>query len=72
MKKKFVLEFDEEPALVFVSREGKGYTDELYINGELAQGVRDLQINSEVEGATEYEANYYVFQQKKESNYENI
>lgn len=59
MRKKFVLEFDEEPALVFVEPKfGRDSHTQLYQDGELVHGWRKVTIQSSVDDATSHEVEY--------------
>lgn len=58
-KKKFVLEFDEAPKLIYVSKTGyarKG--DTLYIDGKEVKGIRSITIRSSVDCLTTHEVEY--------------
>jgi hypothetical protein len=60
-KKKFILELDEVPALVFVSKEGIGRHDELYVKGEKVSGTKSVRIVSDLEEFTTHEVEYITF-----------
>ena len=57
---KYYVEFDEVPTLLFVSTEGYGNTDILYIDGELQLKTHDFEIRSNVEKTTEYTLNAFA------------
>ena len=57
MAEKFVLEFDEAPALIFVSRDGKG-EESLLINGVEVKGARSIIIRAGVDEFTTHEIKY--------------
>ncbi|EEM68493.1 MULTISPECIES: hypothetical protein [Bacillus cereus group] len=63
-KKKFILEFDEPPALVFVSRDGNN--DVLYINGERVQNWTAVKIDSAIDKYTEYDLSLLALKPKEE------
>jgi hypothetical protein len=44
---KFVMEFEQKPALVFVSMDGHGSYDTIFANGKELLSVRKYQITSE-------------------------
>ncbi|MGX5574111.1 hypothetical protein ACWKTS_22530 [Bacillus toyonensis] len=52
-KKKFNLEFDEPPALVFVAHDTQP-CGEVYINGEKIHGVTEINIKASTEEFTNY------------------
>lgn len=56
-KKKFILEFDEPPALVFVQRNEKAVC-ELYQDGEKVNGIRSLRIYTAFDEPTTHEVEY--------------
>jgi uncharacterized protein (DUF169 family) len=61
MKRKFVLELDEAPALVFVqNRAGLCSFDNavLYVDGEKVHGIRSLRIDASVDDITTHEIEY--------------
>jgi hypothetical protein len=59
MKKKFILEFDEEPALVFVQRKsGDIRNAELYQDGEEVKGCRTVRIDAGLDNLTTHEIEY--------------
>jgi hypothetical protein len=66
MKNKFVLEFDEEPALVFVQKKtSAGIRDaELYQDGEAVRGWRELTIRAAIHDITTHEVEYITGQTK--------
>lgn len=57
MEKKFALEFEEEPVLVFVQHR-LGDTFELYQDGEPVRGIREVNISAGYRIATEHEIKY--------------
>ncbi|HDR7526741.1 MULTISPECIES: hypothetical protein [unclassified Bacillus cereus group] len=63
-KKKFILEFDEPPALVFVSHDGNN--DVLYINGERVQNWTAVKIDSAIDKYTEYDLSLLALKPKEE------
>ncbi|MBO1583160.1 hypothetical protein J4P91_27035 [Bacillus sp. XF8] len=52
-KKKFVLEFDEPPALVFVSHDSKN--EEVYMHGKRIRDWTAIKIDSAIDKFTEYD-----------------
>lgn len=56
-KKKFVLEFDEAPALVFV-QEKVGSQCGIYQDGKEVKGVRNVRIYAAYDEATTHEIEY--------------
>jgi hypothetical protein len=68
MKKKFILEFDEEPALVFIQHKtGSIVGDaELYQDGIKVKGWRDLSIRASVDDFTTHEVEYITGQTNTE------
>jgi hypothetical protein len=57
VKKKFILELDEEPALVFVQKGLKcGFT--LYQDGKEVKGIRNLKIYAGYDSITTHEIEY--------------
>ncbi|NRG43301.1 hypothetical protein HRF87_00815 [Bacillus sp. CRN 9] len=62
---KKVLKFEEVPKLVFISKDGKGNNDELYVNGEKVTGEKEVKIYSVMEGFTEHEVSYLTSQVKE-------
>lgn len=55
-KRKFILEYDEQPSLVFVQR--KDGHAEIYQDGELVKGVRNISIDSGINDYTTHEIDY--------------
>ncbi|MES5849404.1 MAG: hypothetical protein NRZ52_30400 (plasmid) [Bacillus paranthracis] len=64
-EKKFALEFDEPPALVFISHDGK--KDDLYINGKGVQNWTAVKIDSAIDKYTEYDLSLLALKPKDES-----
>ncbi|PFS53463.1 hypothetical protein COK41_28760 [Bacillus cereus] len=64
-KKKFVLEFDEPPALVFVSHDGNN--DVLYINGKGVQNWTAVKIDSAIDKYTEFDLSLLALKPKEET-----
>jgi hypothetical protein len=60
IKKKFVLEFDEEPALVFVQRKfGTAVGDaEFYQDGKKVNGWRTLSIDAGIDDLTTHQVEF--------------
>jgi hypothetical protein len=58
---KYVLEFDDIPALIFVSYDGNGLFDSLLIDGKNELNRRKVTIKSDVESVTTYEMERYAF-----------
>ncbi|KAA1803574.1 hypothetical protein FXB61_005688 [Bacillus cereus] len=52
-EKKFALEFDEPPALIFVARDDKP-CGEVFINGEEIHGITEINIKASTEEFTNY------------------
>lgn len=57
MKHKFILEFDDAPALVFVQRNARG-SIEIYQDGKKLNGVRSIEIDAEVGEPTSHRVEY--------------
>lgn len=57
---KYYVEFDEIPTLLFISPEGHGSTDSLFIDGQWQARIHDCQIRCDVEKLTEYSLNAYA------------
>lgn len=57
MKRKFILEFDEAPALVFVQKDSKGII-EIYQDGQLLKGVRSIIIEASAGEVTTHAVEY--------------
>lgn len=57
---KYYVEFDEVPTLLFISTEGYGNTDALYIDGKLQLKMHDVEIRSDVEKLTDYTLNAFA------------
>ena len=57
---KYVLEFDDIPALVFVSFDGSGTYDTLILDGERESKRIGLTINSAVNELTTYDMKRYA------------
>jgi hypothetical protein len=67
MTRKFVLEFDEAPPLVFVQNKvGSDFT--LYQDGKNVRGIRSLKIYAGYDEATTHEVEYLTGKTKEESN----
>lgn len=66
MKRKFTLEFDEAPPLVFVqNRLGNDF--ELYQDGKKVNGIRSLSINAGYDDFTTHEVEYMTGKTKEEN-----
>jgi hypothetical protein len=63
MKKKFILEFDEAPAFVFVSENGQN-NEKIYKNGEEVEHWQALRVNSELNEFTTHEIDYVTVKKK--------
>lgn len=57
MKSKFVLELDEEPALVFVQKNARGGI-EVYQDGKQVKGIRSIRIEAGVDEVTTHTIEY--------------
>lgn len=57
---KYVMEFDDVPALIFVSFDGAGVTDKLFRFGEWMTDVRNYKIESDVQGMTTFDVSRYA------------
>ncbi|MGN7387736.1 hypothetical protein [Sporosarcina sp. SAFN-015] len=57
---KFALVFDEVPALVFVSYDGNGSTDQTFAHGVFMDDIKAVEIRSEVAAMTELITTKYV------------
>lgn len=57
---KYVMEFDDVPALIFVSFDGVGVTDKLFRFGEWMTDVRNYKIESDVQGMTTFDVSRYA------------
>jgi hypothetical protein len=67
MAKKFVLEFDEEPALVFVQHKtGDIQNAEFYQDGKEVKGVVALRIEAEIDHFTTHSIGYMTGATKSE------
>jgi hypothetical protein len=62
-KKKFVLEFDEAPAFVFVSEDGQN-KEKIYKNGEEVEHWRSLKVFSDLDEFTTHEIDYVTVKKK--------
>jgi len=58
LKGKFIIELDKPPKLLFISKDGLGSNDELYVNGEKVTGETDITIHSSMDSFTEHEIRY--------------
>jgi len=66
MKRKFTLEFDEAPPLVFVqNRVGNDFV--LYQDGKEVRGIRSLLIRAGYDDATTHEVEYLTGKTKEEN-----
>ncbi|MEI2356094.1 hypothetical protein [Mesobacillus zeae] len=66
MEKKFVLEFDEAPALVFVSHDGRR-NEEMYVRGEKEFAWRSVTIRSSLDEFTTHEVEYLSIKKREAS-----
>lgn len=66
MKRKFVLEFDEAPPLIFVQNR-VGSDCVLYQDGKKVNGIRSLRIYAGYDDATTHEITYLTGATKEES-----
>jgi hypothetical protein len=57
MKKKFVLEFDEEPTFLYVSQ-GGGKREKIYLHGQKVNNWRSLKLTTDMENPVEYDISY--------------
>ncbi|MDR4942916.1 hypothetical protein RGU39_20330 [Bacillus wiedmannii] len=64
-KKKFVLEFDEPPALVFISHDGND--DEIYENGKGVHNWTAVKIDSAIDKYTEFDLSLLALKPKEET-----
>jgi hypothetical protein len=58
MKKKFILEFDEQPSLIFVQNNPKPSDFDVYQDGEKVKGIRRVNISAGIEEFTTHEIEY--------------
>lgn len=60
MKKKFILEFDEEPALVFIQHKSGSISGDahLYQDGQEVKGWRNVVIRCGIDEITTHEVEY--------------
>ncbi len=65
MKRKFVLEFDEVPPLVFVQYE-VGNKFDVYQDGENVRGLRHIKIYAGFDEVTTHEVEYLTGKTKEE------
>lgn len=63
IKKKFVLEFDEPPAFIFVSKDGVR-EEAVYQNGKKVKFWTGLDLHSEYGEPTTYEIEYITVKDK--------
>ena len=56
-KKKFVIEFDEPPALIFI-QEKAGPKCEVYQDGKKVNGIRSVKIYADYDEPTTHEIEY--------------
>lgn len=52
---KYVMEFDDVPALLFVSYDGNGRMDQLFRFGEWVNDAQAISIQSELQGLTTFD-----------------
>ncbi|MGN4599641.1 hypothetical protein ACTFRN_26690 [Bacillus cereus group sp. MYBK245-2] len=67
-KKKYVLEFDEPPALIFVSHDSR--REEVYMHGERVKDWTAIKIDSAIDKITEYDLSLVSFKSKKINSFE--
>ena len=60
----YVLRFDKPPKLIFVSEEGKGFGDKLYIDGKEVKGTKEIRIYSQYDEPTTHEVEYLTCKSK--------
>lgn len=65
IKKRFIIELDETPALVFIQENGK-FNPILYQDGVKVMGVRSIEINAGVGEATTHRVEYLTGHTKKD------
>jgi hypothetical protein len=58
VKKKFVLEFDEAPAFVYVCHELGKVQEEIYLDGEKFKRWRSLELKTNMDDAPSYTINF--------------
>lgn len=58
LKRKFILELDDEPALLFVLEKGKRYPV-IYQDGKELKGARSIRIQSSVGDLTTHQVEFY-------------
>jgi hypothetical protein len=63
MKKKFILEFDEVPAFVFVSHNGSTQ-EQIYKHGEEVKEWKALTVRSRLEDITTHEIEYVTLNKR--------
>lgn len=66
MRKKFVLEFDKEPALVFIQHDGKSSNFDVYQDGKLVEGIRSIDIDADFEFYTTHRIEYLTGHTKED------
>ena len=64
-KKKFILEFDEPPALVFVSHDST--REEVYMNGNRVSNWTAIKIDSALDKYTEYDVSLVSIKPKEKN-----
>ena len=60
-KKKFVLEFDEPPAFVYVAESPD--KEQLYVNGNILKGWTSLELKTNMEDMPEYTIKGFVIKE---------
>lgn len=65
MKKKYVLELDEKPALVFI-QEQAGKHFKVYQDGEEVKGARTIRIHASFDEHTTHEIEYLTGRTKQQ------
>ena len=58
VKKKFILEFDEPPAFIYVSEEPR--KEHIYLNGNKVKGWTSLEVNTNMEEVPVYKIEGYT------------
>ncbi|MCP8970560.1 hypothetical protein [Ectobacillus ponti] len=64
-KRRFILEFDEPPAFLFVSGGGHSGDETIYIQGQKVQHWTDLQLNAGVDDVTTYKIGYIAVKSRE-------
>lgn len=69
---KYVLEFDDIPSLLFVSYDGNGQFDQLFVNGEWQNEIAGATIDYGVGEVTMYYPSCYAITMKDEEENKDV